>query len=270
MAKEPTTMKSAMRMALMEDKAAAISKSSRKHTSNKGWIKNVEKTPVQASAVQKDVNHDSHSSQKTTKKLSSQEYKEKRENGLCYFCDEKYVAGHKYKNQKVYRIEVSTESDEESVCGSAPLQEESSDEEVVFDCQCYGMEGTLGVSAIRLVGKIHGTEVGFMVDTGTTHNFIDPITVARLQLKVAELTPFIVTVAGGEMFKGKEYCPEVAISLPGLETKVDLLIIPLGDSQVLLGTIWLQSLGPILWDFSKIWQRKNLFYCRESHQEILK
>lgn len=36
------------------------------------------------------------------------------------------------------------------------------------------------MSAIRLVGKIHGKEVGFMVNTWVTHNFIDPITVVRL------------------------------------------------------------------------------------------
>lgn len=71
----------------------------------------------------------------------------------------------------------------------------------------------------------------------------------------------MVTVEGGEKLKGKEYYPDVAISLPGVETKADLLIIPLGDSQVLLHTVCLQSLGPTLWDFSrktlKFWQNKK-------------
>lgn len=83
-----------------------------------------------------------------------------------------------------------------------------------------------------------------MVVTGATHNFIDLITVARLQLEVAELPPFVVTVADGEKFKGKDYCTDIAISLPVIEKRAELLIIPLGDSQVLLGTMLLQSLGP--------------------------
>lgn len=44
MVKKHTTMKSAMKMALMdEDKTATINKGSRKHIGNKGWNKNVEK-----------------------------------------------------------------------------------------------------------------------------------------------------------------------------------------------------------------------------------
>lgn len=201
MVKEPTTMKSAIRLALTEeDKATAISKSSRKHTSKEGWNKNVEKKLLyKLLQFRKIATMTLILLKGLLNSCLAKEYKEKREKGLCLFCDGKYVAGRRCKNQKIYKVEVSIESNEESIW-PAPLQEESSDEETL-SLTTNAMEGTLGVSVIWLVGKIHGKEVGFMV----AHNFIDLITIARLQLEVAQLTPSVVTVAGGEKFKGKEF-----------------------------------------------------------------
>lgn len=38
------------------------------------------------------------------------------------------------------------------------------------------MSGVVGLSSIRLAGKILGKEVDFLMDTGATHNFIDLVT----------------------------------------------------------------------------------------------
>lgn len=42
------------------------------------------------------------------------------------------------------------------------------------------IEGVVGVSAICLIGKINGRQVGFLVDMGATHNFIDSRIAQRL------------------------------------------------------------------------------------------
>lgn len=52
----------------------------------------------------------------------------------------------------------------------------------------------------------------------------------------------MVTIAGGEKFEGKICCPNIKISLTVVDTKANLLVIPLGDSQVILDIIWLQGL----------------------------
>lgn len=49
----------------------------------------------------------------------------------------------------------------------------------------------------------------------------------------------------------RERCKSTLISIQGFESSTDLLVVPLGDSQVILGTVWLKGLGPTLWDFSK-------------------
>lgn len=45
------------------------------------------------------------------------------------------------------------------------------------------LAGVIGVSSIRLIGRMAGKDVSFLTNTGATHNFIDPITVRRLGLQ---------------------------------------------------------------------------------------
>lgn len=54
------------------------------------------------------------------------------------------------------------------------------------------MEGAVGINSVRLIGTINGKQVGFLVDTGTTHNFIDPRTVYKLHLEVSGIDSFYV------------------------------------------------------------------------------
>ena len=60
--------------------------------------------------------------------MTSKEINEKRANGTCFFCDEKYYPGHKC-NSQVYRLEFVEEEEEVEVQGEVtedglPQQEE--------------------------------------------------------------------------------------------------------------------------------------------------
>lgn len=48
------------------------------------------------------------------KKLTSQEVREKREQGFCFYCNKKYSHGHHCKNQKIFRLEISEEIEDET------------------------------------------------------------------------------------------------------------------------------------------------------------
>lgn len=56
----------------------------------------------------------------------------------------------------------------------------------------------VGVSSIHLKGKIIGKEVSFLVDTGATHNFIDPTIARRVRLQPQSMNLFEVEVADGK------------------------------------------------------------------------
>lgn len=113
------------------------------------------------------------------------------------------------------------------------------------------IKGVVDISSIRLIGKVNRKQVGFLVDTGATHNFVDPRIVAKLQLEVEDIAPFSVSVAGGKKFHGRGYCRKVLLCIQGQRSEADLLIVPLGEPQIVLETVWLKNFGPAIWDFSE-------------------
>lgn len=131
------------------------------------------------------------SSNQPVKKLTQQELKERREKRLCFSCEEKYTPGHKCKNQRIFKLEIAPEDGDEVDWG---FKEEADTAEL--RTIKLTLNAIAGVSAIQLLGKINGKEVGFLIDTGATHNFVDPLMIERLQLQGLDVESFEVTVAG--------------------------------------------------------------------------
>jgi hypothetical protein len=99
--------------------------------------------------------------------------------GLCYNCDEKYFMGHKCKEQKLF-MPISEDVPEEDVIVS--LVEEpslpNSTQETVnppeFDplISLHALTGFSPPQTLNLIGYIKNMKVIFLVDIGSTHNFI--------------------------------------------------------------------------------------------------
>lgn len=103
------------------------------------------------------------------------------------------------------------------------------------------------ISSIRLMGK----EVGFSVDR-RQHITIDPITMELLQLVLAYINPFEITVTRGKKIEGIKCYKAARIATQGVETEAYLLVVLLGEPYIILGTVWWKDLGPTLWDFSRV------------------
>jgi hypothetical protein len=61
-----------------------------------------------------------------------------------------------------------------------------------------------------------------------------------------------VTVANGDHVTCGGLLPQAAITIGHEAFVVDLYAIPLGGFDVVLGTRWLKTLGPIPWDFTQL------------------
>lgn len=70
---------------------------------------------------------------------------------------------------------------------------------------------------------------------------MDPVAAARIGLNSIDVENYRVAIDDGVRLDGKQCCQGVKIAIQGIITKTDLLIVPLGDSQVILGTIWLKE-----------------------------
>jgi hypothetical protein len=114
----------------------------------------------------------------------------------------------------------------------------------------YAVSGISTGDTMRLQVDINGHRLMALVDSGSTHNFVNndlaqqiglPLETARNGLRV--------TVANGDRLTSSGVCRALGLSIGAAVFTVDCYALPLGGFDVILGTQWLRTLGPILWDF---------------------
>jgi hypothetical protein len=91
-----------------------------------------------------------------------------------------------------------------------------------------------------------------LVDMGSTHNFMSIDVARRLGMPLKAVECFEVAVANGERIRSEGRCNGVQVCLNKAEFVIEFFLIPMEGCEVVLGAQWLQVLGPILWDFSKL------------------
>ncbi|GJT86703.1 hypothetical protein Tco_1068420 [Tanacetum coccineum] len=100
--------------------------------------------------------------------ISPAERQERLSKGLCFNCDHKWVRGHKCPN-KCLLLMADDEDDEEPITKTTPRS-----------LQLWGSLGS---------GKVH-----VLIDNGSTHNFVQPGVVERMQLPITDTKPFKVYI----------------------------------------------------------------------------
>ena len=189
-----------------------------------------------------------------------QERDERRKKGLCMWCGQKYSFNHTCVKSQLYHILVDNsldkdmETDEFMDCVEhmEEMEAAAKEEEVRPVISLHAMLGTNGYQTMRLHGKIKNQLVNFLVDTGSTHNFLDHSVVKRTECHSQDVGSLIITVANGEQLKAQEICPNLHWEVQGLSQSTDFLVLPLRGCDAVLGVQWLITLGPILWDFKDL------------------
>uniref|UniRef100_A0A1S3X3P8 Reverse transcriptase domain-containing protein n=1 Tax=Nicotiana tabacum TaxID=4097 RepID=A0A1S3X3P8_TOBAC len=171
------------------------------------------------------------------KKLSRAEMAERRAKGLCYNCDELYSIGHQCK--KLFWLELADLDDEE------PDHKDAQEPEISL----YAITGQKNARTMQLLAIMKGQPLLSLVDSGSTHNFISYTAAQHLGMQVQPGTSAKVSVAKGEKVYSKGTCPSVSFYIHNQNFEADFFVIPLDGFDIVLGVIWLQTLGPILWDF---------------------
>ncbi|KAA8549923.1 hypothetical protein F0562_001607 [Nyssa sinensis] len=157
------------------------------------------------------------------KRISPNQMQERREKGLCYFCDEKYHQGHKCSKPKLYLLEGMEFEGE----GEEELEEEKTfkqpDTEIIPAVQqaemlgisLHAIAGAPSPKTMRLVGKIGTCSVIVLIDTGSTHSFID-VNVARRAKLPMEEGHLAVQVANGDTLPCFGCCKAVLLKMQSL------------------------------------------------------
>ncbi|KAK9071834.1 hypothetical protein SSX86_008263 [Deinandra increscens subsp. villosa] len=157
-------------------------------------------------------------------KLSPEALLQRRKDGLCFRCPEKFFPGHKCSPPQFLLIvdnddiAAMPEEDDFNPTPNLPPQFLSLSDAAFF--------GFSSAQTLRVTGHIAGKPVTILVDCGSTHNIIQPRVASALHLANKPVQPFSVMVGNGQYIQcngGRRrlnpwccmvgYCPEVNLRL---------------------------------------------------------
>nr|TKS09199.1 hypothetical protein D5086_0000096030 [Populus alba] len=186
-----------------------------------------------------------------TRFIKNQEFEDRRLKGLCFWCDDKFVPGHRCRNKKVYSLSVLEE--EEGSPEEEIIEEAASSREVTPHISLDALEGTVGLNTMKVNGKMDKTTVCILIDSGSTHNFLNTTIVNKLQFQLTPIKPMTVQAANGDKMVCKFMCKGLRWKMQGISFQADVFIIDLSNCEMVLGIQWLSLLGDILCNYKHLW-----------------
>jgi hypothetical protein len=187
-------------------------------------------------------------------KITQAQMEERRRRGLCYSCDSKWTRGHVCTVPKLFLIEGMPKEEEEDGKPVIPTEEDPGEFflEEFPEISLSAITGTPSPKTMRIVGIIRFHRAIVLIDSGSTHNFVDAKLAASLGIQPQPSDRITVQIANGQEVASPGRSREVEVKLQGVIFRTDLFILPLAGCDAVLGIQWLRTLGPILWDFSAL------------------
>lgn len=162
--------------------------------------------------------------------------------GLCFDCDESYIQENKCKG-RLFRMDVEGDCLVEIMDqrDEADLNESVTTTEISF----HAFAGTFNPRTIRMTGWLQGRPLLILINSGSTHNFIQESVMSRLGFEVQTLTEFRVFIGSGEYLVSKEVCRQMSITIQNTVITEDLFVLSMGDANIVLGIQWLEKLEAV-------------------------
>jgi hypothetical protein len=178
---------------------------------------------------------------------------------LCYNYDDKYFPGHKCKEQNLFMAiskDISEEDVETPFLSKSP---ESTDitpslgpPEVEPVISLNALTGFSTPQTLKLIGYIKHHKVIILVDSGNTHNFTHHRIAKETHFYIHAINNFQIMIANGGSMKCGGHCENVCLQIGDYHLKSHMFSINMGGCDIVLGSDWLMTLGPILMDFKDL------------------
>lgn len=177
--------------------------------------------------------------------LSVAEQAERRAKGLCFNCDEQFKPGHRCKAPQLLFLDVDIEDKNKQAEVFEGLPE-------TVEVSLKALTGATSQNTMQLKGNLKKWGVTILIDSGSTHNFLNPSLAKQCGCPVTATTQFQVTIADGGVISSSGKCSRVPVNIQGFQFHLNFFLLPVSGCDIVLGAEWLRSLGAILWDFSKL------------------
>lgn len=134
-------------------------------------------------------------------------------------------------------------------------QYDDSEKPEVTACAVYGIPTPKSIKTMKINGLVFNCPAIFLVDSGSSHHFIDISLVKQLKGHLDTTHLFTVKTANGGSLTNTECLTQVSIRIQNYADVLDFYALPLGGCDIVLGVQWLRTLGLVLWDFDKMFMQ---------------
>lgn len=145
--------------------------------------------------------------------------KAKREKGLCYFCEEPYT----FEPEPL-------SSNEPTIDVGNSLQ---------------ALSGGTSFQTLVIEGRCKNQVITRLIDSGSTHNFLDPNVAKQVGSEILPTDKLLVTVVDGSNINTTALCPAFQWTMQGEEFIAEVRLLPLGGCDTVLGVQWLRKVEPV-------------------------
>lgn len=143
------------------------------------------------------------------------------------------------------------------------IEEENLEPEIIA-CELFGTPTPKSIKTMKVCGMIKNCSVVILIDSGSSHNFIDLSLVKRIRGQLDTTHSFSVKIVDRGKVATLGTIGVVPLKIQDYQCTTYLYAMSLGGCDIVLGVQWLRTLGPVLWDFDKLYmkfQKGNQTYC---------
>lgn len=160
----------------------------------------------------------------------------RKQQGLCFNCDEKYHFGHRCKPTHILMILPDINLDDNPaptnfMPNPPPISEHPDNTtlcpEPSQEISFHALTGSSHPRVIRLPASIKGKPISILVDSGFTHNYLHPKTEKLFGLEINDINSFAVTVGNGEKLRSSDCCENVSVQIQGNVFYIDFHLLKL-------------------------------------------
>ena len=94
--------------------------------------------------------------------------------------------------------------------------------------------------------------VSVLLDTGSTHNFIQSRIARAVGLPIIKTSTFQVMIGNGQKLECQGHCTNVKLSIQNFTFSTTFHVLPIQGADVVLGVQWLKELGPVTIDYNQL------------------
>jgi len=165
---------------------------------------------------------------RTVRRLLPAELEERRRNGQCFNCDEKYVHGHNRVCARLFVMEVESRDDDDGP--------EEIDVEKPSQISLHAIAGVRTCDTMQLNVQLGRVTVTALLDSGSTHNFMSKADAHHTGLCFIPRTDLAVTVANGDRVRCPGVFRDAAFAIDNKHFRANVYVLPLGGHDMVLGT----------------------------------